>query len=389
MGTDKIMKKIVVFGSTGSIGKSTLEVVRSSGKKFKVMGLCAYKDTKTLKSQIKEFSPSYVCVVDDKAADKLKINLSSRKIKLFKGQKGLEEFASLRSDISVMGISGIACLRALLINIRHTKRVALANKESIVGAGSFVFHEAAKFKTEIIPVDSEINALYQLFSKKDSDFSKVYITASGGALIDYKKKDLKNVGIKEVLSHPNWRMGRRITVDSATLINKGFEVIETHRFFNMPYENIGVMIHRESQIHALVEFKDNTVFACCYPPDMRTPISFALYYPERCVCSSVSGFNKKFSLSFEPVNYNKYPLFKMILEAAKKDDNSLIILNACDEIAVDYFLKNKIKFTDIYKTMNHMFTHYPAKKIKSVNDIFFWDDWARKKTQEYLNKCKM
>lgn len=392
------MKKVIIFGSTGSIGKNALEVIRKDKQSFKIIGLCANRDTKTLYAQIKEFSPSYVCVADEIKAKELKEKLN-KKIKFFSGEKGLREFASLQSDISLMAISGISCLEPLLINIKHTKRVALANKESIVVGGSIVFRMAKEFNTEILPVDSEINALYQIIEKmqiapESNSFKKVYLTASGGSL--YNKKDLIKVGIKEVLSHPTWKMGKRITIDSATLVNKGFETIESHYFFNLPYKKIDIIIHRESIVHALVEYKDNTIFACMYPPDMKTPIAFTFYYPQRhCSLSGPlfsgkkhlkNNLNNYFSCSFSPIRYDRYPLLKMILEAAEKKDNSLAVLNACDEIAIDYFLQGKISFTDIYKAMHYLSQNYPLSQIKSINDIFYWDNWARIKTKEYLDK---
>ncbi|MCK5393402.1 MAG: 1-deoxy-D-xylulose-5-phosphate reductoisomerase, partial [Candidatus Omnitrophica bacterium] len=354
-----------------------------------------------LYKQIKEFSPKYVCVRDEKAAKAIKPDLE-KVCKLFKGDKGLEEFSNLKSDISIMAISGISALKPLLVNIRYAKRIALANKESLVTAGKLIFNEARRFNTEIIPVDSEINALFQLVSinrediKANNILRKIYLTASGGALADYKKKDLDKVSVKQVLNHPTWKMGRRITVDSATLMNKGFEVIESHYFFNIPYDKINIVIHKESVVHALVEYKDDTFFSCMYSPDMRMPISFALYYPERfdsdkkkSVISKGTSFLKNkngFLCSFYPVNYSKYPILEIILQSAKKQDNSLIILNACDEIAIDYFLKKKIKFTDIHRVIKFMFNRYPAAKITDINDIFYWDNWGRIKTREYLNK---
>lgn len=382
------MKKVLIFGSTGSIGRNSLDVIKRAGRDFKVLGLCVNSDIKGLKKQIKEFKPEYVCVANRECGNLLEAGLD-KGIKVFKGDEGLETFASIRSDIAIMGISGIFCLKPLLISLRHSRRIALANKESIVAAAPFVFEKAQQAGVEIIPVDSEINALFQLFNNRRSNFSKVYITASGGALIDYKRCQLKKVGIREVLSHPNWKMGRRITVDCATLVNKAFEVIEAHRFFSVPYEKIGVIIHRESVMHALVELEDNTVFACCYPPDMKTPIAYALYYPIRPAVCAHSVFGRKFSLSFEGINYNKYPLFTMIMAAARKEDNSLIALNACDETAVKYFLAGKIKFTDIYKAMDYIFTHYPVEKIKEIKDVYYWDEWARRKTEQYINKFKI
>ena len=384
------MKKVLIFGSTGSVGKSALEVLGGDRKQFRVLGLCANSNTEILRQQIKEFKPLYVCVKDEAAAKKISKTLG-KGIKLFTGDKGLEEFAQISSDISFMAISGISCLKPLLINIRYARRIALANKESLVTAGFLIFSAAEKFNTEILPVDSEINALFQLLAKRKAkgrgdDLRKVYLTASGGALLDYNKKDLNKVGVKEVLAHPTWKMGRRITVDCATLVNKAFEAIETHYFFDLSYEKIDIVLHKESIAHALVECKDNTLFACLYPPDMKMPISFALYHPKRAESSCEVNFKKGFSFSFSQINYSKYPLLSLVLKAAKRGDNSLVVLNACDEVAIDYFLKGKINFTDIDKAMKKLFKVYPQHKIKTIDDVFHWDDWARAKTKEYLDK---
>ncbi|MCK4912803.1 MAG: 1-deoxy-D-xylulose-5-phosphate reductoisomerase, partial [Candidatus Omnitrophica bacterium] len=236
--------KVLIFGSTGSIGKNALSVIREDKNKFKVIGLCANRDIDTLYRQIKEFRPLFVCVRDIDKAKSLKEKLG-KSIKFFVGQQGLEDFASIKSDIAVMAITGISALKPLLITIANSKRIALANKEAIVTAGSIVFKRAKNFNTQILPVDSEINALFQLIKPSQSfglnqtrakrgwrdDFRKVYLTASGGALAGYSKSKLAKVGVKKVLDHPTWKMGKRVTVDSATLVNKGFEVIETHYFF--------------------------------------------------------------------------------------------------------------------------------------------------------------
>jgi 1-deoxy-D-xylulose-5-phosphate reductoisomerase len=381
------MKKVLIFGSSGSIGKNALKLIKREKNKFKVLGLCVHKDITTLYSQVKEFSPSYVCVRDEKAAEKITPLLKKRRIKLFKGDKGIEEFSSLSADVSLMAISGIGCLKPLMINMKYTKKIALANKESIVVGGTFILKNALKFNTKIIPVDSEINALFRLFESNENEIEKVYITASGGPLLNYKQKDLKKITPKEVLLHPTWKMGKRITVDSATLLNKGFEVIETHRFFNLPFDKIDIVIHKESTIHALIKYKNGYIFACLYPPDMKIPILFALHYSEKYLFSQKDIFNKAFSLNFIPVKINNFPLLKIILEAAKREDNSLVILNACDEVAIDYFLKKKIKFHHLYKVMDYIFGCYPRKKINSVDEVFYWDKWARNKTKEYLKLC--
>ena len=181
-------------------------------------------------------------------------------------------------------------------------------------------------------------------------------------------------------------MGKRVTVDSATLVNKGFEVIETHYFFGLDYKKIGIVLHKESAIHALLECKDNTLFACLYPPDMKMPISHALCYPQRLDSKKEVNFKSSFSYNFKPLNYKDYPLLKMILEAGKREDNSLVILNAVDEVAIDYFLSKRINFIDIYKVMAKIFKNYKSSKIKRIEDVFFWDDWARKRAREYLKR---
>ena len=378
------MKKIMIFGSTGSIGRSALSVIKEHRANFKVLGLSTNQSIDTICSQAREFAPAYICIVDEKKALLAKKRLA-KNIKIFTGENGLREFASIPSDISLMAISGICALKPLLVNIEYAKEIALANKESIVTAGNLVFKKAKRFNTKIIPVDSEINAIFQLL-RPGLDFKKVYLTASGGPLLDYSASQLLKVSVKKVLAHPTWDMGKRITIDSATLLNKGFEVIESHYFFNLKYDDIGIVIHRESNVHALVEFKDASLFACMYAPDMKIPISFALNYPQRAVVSSRENFKTKFNLSFEPLELKKFPLLGIILEAAKKKDNSLVILNACDEVMVEHFLKNKIRFIDMYKIMNYVFTHYKSHTIKTESDVFSWDNWAREKTKECLDR---
>ena len=384
------MEKILIFGSTGSIGKAALNVIRKSAGKFKVLGLCANRDSKTLLAQISEFKPLYVCLRDEAQAKKIQKHLKG--VKVFKGEAGLQEFSKIRSDTSVMAISGISALKPLFANIEHAKRIALANKESIVTAGSLVFEKARKFNTQILPVDSEINAIFQIIdaSGRQNKFNKLYITASGGALAGYRSKDLCEVTVERVLAHPTWKMGKRITIDCATLVNKAFEVVEAHHFFGLEYEKIDIIMHKQSFVHALIEFKDNALLACLYHPDMKIPISYSLYYPKRFNSASKHStiFKKRgeFNCSFLPVNHRDYPLLNLVLEAAKRKDNSLVILNACDEIAVDCFLKKKIEFTGIHKAMKYMFKNYKQARIKKIEDVFFWDNWARVKTREYLNK---
>ena len=384
------MKKVIIFGSTGSIGRSALDVIRRSGSNFRVKGLCTYRNIKLLKKQIQEFKPSYVCVVDEKSAKELK-GIVKPYTKVFFGESGLKDFSSLTSDIAVMGISGVASLLPLFTHIKYTKRIALASKEPMVVGAKLIKREAKANHTEILPVDSEINSLYQILKfVRRKDIRRVYLTASGGPLFNVKKTScLKKLKAKDVLRHPTWQMGRRITIDSATLVNKGFEVIETHEFFSIPYDLIDIVIQRESKIHSFIELKDGFSFLCFYFPDMRLPIGYALYYPERVpLLKNIPYFKieDKMILTFYKLDYARFPLLKLVLEAAIRNDNSLIVINAADEVGIDYFLKGKVNFLSLYKVIEYMFSNYPSRKVSSLEDIIFWDNWARRKASEYLEK---
>jgi len=379
-------KKVFIFGSTGSIGLNALAVLRVNTKQFAIDGLCVNCDIDALCLQIKEFKPRYVCVVNEERARAIECKIP-KNVKFFKGQAGLLDFARINCDISVMAITGISCLRPLWENIPFAKRIALANKESVVTAGRFIFAHAAKYKTEIIPVDSEINSLFQLFACTP-DFSRIWVTASGGALFNYKKADLAKVTAQDVLRHPTWKMGKRITVDSATLVNKAFEVVETHEFFKVPYNDIKVVIHRESNIHAMIECADRSVFSCMYPPDMCMPIAFSLYYPHRLVTRGVNMFDSKFSLSFEPMDEKQFPGFSLILAAANKGYSHLAAMNAADEVAVDNFLRGKIKFTAITDILEFVLGRCRATKIMKIDDVFCWDKWGRETAGSYIERGK-
>lgn len=383
-----VKKKILVFGSTGSVGKNALKIFGANKDKFQVVGLCSNSNLTQLKAQIRQFKPKYVCLRDQELAQRLEKEIKT-KCRVFKGQKGLEDFSRVSSDISVMAISGIDCLKPLLINIKYTKRVALANKEAVVVAAKFIFKKAKRHNTEIIPVDSEINAIFQLCNLakvNNKDIEKVYLTASGGSLFDYSRSRLKGVTAGQVLKHPTWDMGKRITIDSATLVNKGFEVVEAHEFFNIGYEKIAILLHRQSLMHAMVKMKDQTYFSCVYPPDMQRPLSFSFFYPEREAVASLGAKDGGYNFSYSLLPFKKFPLLEVIIGAAKRKDNSLVILNAADEVAVEYFLGKKIGFLQIEKTLKKVFEIYPSSLIKSIKDVYYWDSWARAKTKEILRQ---
>ena len=379
-----VKKQVLIFGSTGSIGQNALMVISRAARDFEVLGLCANNDIKTIRFQINEFKPRYVCVADIESARLIEKEIP-KNIKFFKGEQGLLDFARIKSDIAVMAITGISCLKPLWESLEHSKRIALANKESIVTAGRLIFARAKKFNSEIIPIDSEINSLFQLF-KREQEFNRVHITASGGALLNYKQSQLSKVGAKDVLSHPTWKMGKRITVDCATLVNKAFEVVETHEFFNVPYEKIDVVIHRESTVHAMVECADSTVFSCMYPPDMRTPIAFALHYPKRVRSLNDNTLPKKFTLTFEPMNTKQFPGFCTVIDAAQKGKAALAAINGADEVAVTSFLSGEIKFTAIARVLAQVLGKCRSEKISNIGEVLFWDQWGRALAREYLAK---
>jgi 1-deoxy-D-xylulose-5-phosphate reductoisomerase len=380
------MKKVLIFGSTGSVGRNTLRVIGGDSQ-FKVLGLAVNKNIVLLKKQVSKYKPAFVCVRDPQQANKCRQWLP-KKVKLFSGRSGLREFAAIKSDIAVMGIVGVSCLEPLLIAIKHSKRIALANKESLVAAGSIVVKEAEKNKTEILPVDSEINALFQLLKLFKKDYlRKVYLTASGGSLWGLNDTAIKGISRKKILKHPTWNMGQRITVDSATLVNKAFEFMEVHHLFGIGYERIEVLIHRQSMAHALVEAIDGTSFACIYPPSMKSPLAHSLYYPQRKQSRFAdSRILSKDTLTFKKLSPGRFKLFDLVLASAKKGGNYPVIINAADEVAVDFFLEGKIKFNGIARAMNYIFNKTKKHKISRLSEVYYWDRWSRDKVKYYLRR---
>jgi len=380
------MKTVNIFGSTGSIGRFTLDIIRSRKQQFRVQGLCANNNIALLKKQIKEFSPRAVCLVNETKADKIKKILPAG-TKFFYGESGLKEFSLLKADLAVMAISGLACLKPLLSALAVCPRVALANKEAMVCAGPMIKRKAKKYGTILLPVDSEINALFQLLGlirKKELD--KVFITASGGALFDFSKNRLKKATVKDVLAHPTWSMGKRITVDSATLVNKGFEVVEAHHFFGLDYSQIETVIHRESLAHAFIKSKDGIYFSCMYDPDMRLPIGHALMWPQRLEQSRPKEmFSSRFkACTFRALDRSRFPLFSAVLEAGQKGGNSLTVLNACDETAIEYFLQGRISFSVLSEIILEISSHTEYSRSGSLKEILHWDSLTRRKTKELI-----
>lgn len=373
------MKKIAVLGSSGSIGQSTLAVVRSLPKQFKVVALTVNCDIVKLKQQIEEFRPRLVCVKDKVAAFKLKSQVGSL-TKVLSGDDGLEELIADKEIAQIMfAISGSAALKPLVCAIKNGKDIALANKEALVMAGPIIMRLADKYKVKILPVDSEQSAIWQSLLGLDSaDVRKVYLTASGGALRNLPANKFKQVSIEKVLAHPRWKMGKKITVDSATLMNKGLELLEAMFLFNLEAEKIKVLIHPEALIHSMVEFNDGVIMAQLSVTDMRIPIQYALSYPKR-LANSLEGidFYSLNKLHFEKPDLKKFPALGLAIQAAKDLGSMPAVLNAANEESVNLFLNREINFLTISKIVEKVMRAHTKITNPDLSQIMAADAWAR------------
>jgi len=380
------MKKILLLGSTGSVGKNVLNVIRKYPEEFSVSGLTTYENIDLLCEQIYEFSPQFVCVGNDKAYKEIK-KKQIQNIQIYSQEQDLKYIISKdNSDIVFMAISGIAALKPLIWALEQGKTVALASKEPIVSAGQIIRNIINTKKGKIIPVDSEHSAIMQcLEGREKKDVEKIYITGSGGALHNYNIEDFDKISIEKVLDHPKWDMGDKITVDSATLMNKGLEMIEARWLFDISFDKIKIIIHPEAIIHSLVEFIDGTINATMFFPDMKFPILKALSYPKILK----SNFTKVDLLKIKHISFlepdiKKFPLLQLAFEAMKQKGSMLCVLNASNEQAVKLFLKGKIKFIDIVKIVETILEKHKHIKNPKLEDIFFLQEWAQK---EVLQLC--
>ncbi|MBZ4663515.1 MAG: 1-deoxy-D-xylulose-5-phosphate reductoisomerase [Caloramator sp.] len=344
------MKQLVILGSTGSIGTQALEVVRHKRDEFNVVALSAHSNINKLVEQVKEFSPEYVVIMNENLVSELKDRVSNIGTKVLSGVEGLEFISTLHNvDIVLTSVVGMIGLRPTIAAIREGKDIALANKETLVVGGSIIKDELSKSKSRIIPVDSEHSALFQcLNGESRSAVNNLILTASGGPFRGKKKEDLTEVTPEMALKHPRWNMGKKISIDSATLMNKGLEVIEAHYLFDVDYNNIKVVIHPQSIIHSMVEYKDGSIIAQLSNTDMRHPIQYALEYPNRT--ESLIGYLdliKYNTLTFEEPDVETFECLKLAYEAGKIGGTMPAVCNIANEEAVDLFLNNKIKFLDI------------------------------------------
>ncbi|MBU3959153.1 MAG: 1-deoxy-D-xylulose-5-phosphate reductoisomerase [Candidatus Omnitrophica bacterium] len=382
------MKNITILGSTGSIGQNTLQVIKQFPDRFSIVGLSANSNIDILYQQIKEFHPRFVCVRDQKAAVNLKPKISP-KTKLFMGEDGLEELVGQkRTDEIVLAISGSGGLPPLLKAIESEKTIILANKEALVMAGSIIMNKSGKKKVKIIPIDSEQSAIWQCLDGQDKERLKnIYLTASGGPFREKNKKDLQNISIAQVLRHPKWKMGKKISVDSATLMNKGLEVLETMFLFDVELDKIKILIHPQAIIHSMVEFIDGVILAQLSVTDMRIPIQYALSYPER-LPTALPGidFFKLKELKFEKPDFKKFPCLALAYRAASEAGTMPAVLNAANEASVDEFLKGRLEFISIPEVIERVLNRHKNIKQPGLGDILEADNWAREEALRVVNR---
>lgn len=381
------MKKIAILGSTGSIGRSTLEVIAQNRDRFRVVALAAGSNIDLLEQQIKTFSPDIAAVADADAAYVLNKRIKGTEI--LSGDEGINSVAAyVGADFVVSAIVGSAGLLPTITAIKAGKTVGLANKEALVMAGAIVMREAKKSGTRIMPVDSEHSAVSQCIEGHNSaDIRRIILTASGGPFINRTKDDLKNIKPKDALKHPNWNMGRKISIDSATLMNKGLEVIEACWLFDMPPEKIDVLIHPQSIVHSLVEFKDRSFMAQMSMPDMRGPISYALSYPER-TDGPIAGLELENigPLTFRKPDHDMFPCLLYAYETIKAGGTLPAVLNAANEIAVCAFLDDKIGFNDIPTVIRKIVEGHTVNQASDLDDVLEADRWARERAENYVKE---
>src|SRR3989338_576688 len=362
------MKHLLILGSTGSIGTQTLEIVKQHPDEFKIVGLTTNKNSDLLLKQIKEFKPKAVAVMDKSKVDDL-LNFSSCQV--YSGMDGLNKIATLdEADTVVNSLVGSVGIEPTYNAIRSKKNIALANKETLVAAGSIIMEEVKKNKINLIPIDSEHSAIFQCLNGENiNEASKITITCSGGPFKNYTKEQLENATLQAALKHPIWNMGNKITIDSATLMNKGFEVIEAHWLYGIAYEKIKVVIHPQSIIHSLVEFVDKSVIAQLGLPDMKIPIQYALAYPKRFEnIQTPLDLVKIKTLEFREPDFEMFPCLKYAYEAGVAGGTLPAVTNAANEIAVYAFLDNKIKFLDVPRLIRKMMDEHNAIKNPALKE---------------------
>ena len=365
------MKNIAILGSTGSIGTQTLDVARKN-EDLRVVAVSAGKSVEKLEEQIREFHPLLAAVWDEEAARDLKTRIADTDTKVVSGMEGLLELASMpESDILVTAIVGMIGIRPTMEGIRAGKDIALANKETLVTAGHLIMPMAREYGVSILPVDSEHSAIFQaIHGEENKEIHKLLITASGGPFRGRTTEELRNVTVADTLKHPNWVMGRKITVDSATLVNKGLEVMEAKWLFDMDLDHIQVVVQPQSIIHSMVEFKDGAIMAQLGTPDMRLPIQYALYYPHRRYLDGDRlDFTKLHEITFEVPDMETFRGLPMAIQASREGGSMPTVFNAANELAVKKFLEEKIGFLDIYEIIAQSMERHKKIEHPDLDEI--------------------
>jgi 1-deoxy-D-xylulose-5-phosphate reductoisomerase len=384
------MKRIAILGSSGSIGKQVIDLVLKMKEKVYVEALAVGFNLKVLKTQIKKFNPSAVSIANDLDAIKLKKWCVSNKIKtnVYSGQIGLEKLVTMpKVDTVLAAIVGSVGLKSIIAAIKAKKNIALANKESIVMAGDYIIKLAEKNGVSVLPIDSEHSAIFQCcVGEKKSQIRKIILTASGGPFYKYAG-DFSKITVEQSLAHPTWKMGKKITIDSATLMNKGFEVIEASILFGIPINKVEIVIHPQSIVHSMVEYIDGSIIAQLSTPDMRLPIQYALTYPER-LKSNIKFLNlvEVGKLEFYKPDFNRFPCLRLAYFAAEKGGSLPTVMNASNEIAVESFLDKEIKFTDIAKIVDKTMKSHKISKNLGLENFLESDSWARVYARKLIEK---
>jgi len=381
------LKKISILGSTGSIGRQTLDVISQHADKFRVTALAAGKNIDLLIEQISLFKPIVVSVEDQETASKLDSQIGSSQTQILYGQEGAETVAEIdEADLVVSAMVGASGLRPTLAAARAGKDIALANKESLVIAGEVLTAEIQKKNSRLLPIDSEHSALFQALECGQRDYVKrLILTASGGPFLNTPKQELEDVSVELALNHPTWKMGKKITIDSATLMNKGFEVIEAKWLFGIEPKEISVWIHPQSIVHSMVEYIDGSVISQMGKPDMRIPIAFAISYPKRismnCTTVSPESFG---NLSFQNVDFEQFPSLSLAFDALKEGGTMPSVMNGANEVAVSAFLSEQIKFTGIISTVEKVMELHNTQPANTLDDVLESDLWARNTAQSLI-----
>jgi len=382
-------KRIVVLGATGSIGTQALDIVRAHPERLQVVGLAARSNLELLAAQIAEFRPLAACLTEGTAADQLQTACGAH-TRVLAGEEGLDALARMpEADLVVGAISGAVGLRSLLAALDAGKDVALANKEPLVAAGRLVTAAAARTGACLLPIDSELSAIFQVLKGEDRGaIRRILLTASGGPFANHSPEQLARVTPEEALNHPTWRMGRKVTVDSATLANKGFEVFEARWLFGVSFRQIEVVVHHQSVVHSLVEFVDGSVIGQMGLPDMHAPIQYALFHPER-VPNELPRLDlvAAGSLTFARPDLERFPCLRLAYEAAERGGTCPAVLNAANEVAVERFLAGEISFTDIPRISEQALAAHRPLPDDSLDDILAADAWARQHARQALRSA--